>query len=465
MFCVSIWVRYLIYMLTNKLSVQKKSKNKYVIQDFNQNRKQITCKDGSKKWSSRTAAELALKALIADVATNKVVISNRHKFKEEYLKYASTKLESANTEGVRLSAASVKGYVSNYNLYIEDCFPDIYIDEVTGPVLRDFVKKVYQLKHNSFTGNSIWFKVKDLIYKIKTFLRYAAGEDMAVNLNVFNWHMKDQYELHPEDDTLFYPKKTTIIQAAQANKLIEGLYSNKNRSYIDLLKLTAIATFTFTGLRYAELKGIQKADVDLVNQTIYIGGVYDHSEGRYKKKTKKQSSTRTIDIQDDYLPFITEWMKQIKNLDNPYLFPSLRTKGPVSTHAFRSMIWKVYEEYGMATLNWKISDTNNVDGKRNSGSRGITKSFTIVESPFKGAPTKTFRHSLATHLVNAVKSDPLIDQNYVANVFGHGDYVGVTEAVYGNHIHEISSEQRAARRIAVKKAMANVVSFPKKYVS
>jgi len=452
-------------MLTNKLSVQKKSKNKYVIQDFNQNRKQITCKDGSKKWSSRTAAELALKALIADVATNKVVISNRHKFKEEYLKYASTKLESANTEGVRLSAASVKGYVSNYNLYIEDCFPDIYIDEVTGPVLRDFVKKVYQLKHNSFTGNSIWFKVKDLIYKIKTFLRYAAGEDMAVNLNVFNWHMKDQYELHPEDDTLFYPKKTTIIQAAQANKLIEGLYSNKNRSYIDLLKLTAIATFTFTGLRYAELKGIQKADVDLVNQTIYIGGVYDHSEGRYKKKTKKQSSTRTIDIQDDYLPFITEWMKQIKNLDNPYLFPSLRTKGPVSTHAFRSMIWKVYEEYGMATLNWKISDTNNVDGKRNSGSRGITKSFTIVESPFKGAPTKTFRHSLATHLVNAVKSDPLIDQNYVANVFGHGDYVGVTEAVYGNHIHEISSEQRAARRIAVKKAMANVVSFPKKYVS
>ena len=449
--------------MTIDLRVIKKAG--WQILNYSNNRKVVKAKDGTKSWSNQKEAEKAKDALIAAVATKKVILSDRHKFKEEYLKYASMKLESANTEGVRLSAASVKGYVSNYNLYIEDCFPDIYIDEVTGPVLRDFVKKVYQLKHNSFTGNSIWFKVKDLIYKIKTFLRYAAGENMAVNLNVFNWHMKDQYELHPEDDTLFYPKKTTIIQTAQANKLIEGLYSNKNRSYIDLLKLTAIATFTFTGLRYAELKGIQKADVDLVNQTIYIGGVYDHSEGRYKKKTKKQSSTRTIDIQDDYLPFITEWMKQIKNLDNPYLFPSLRTKGPVSTHAFRSMIWKVYEEYGMATLNWKISDTNNVDGKRNAGSRGITKSFTIVESPFKGAPTKTFRHSLATHLVNAVKSDPLIDQNYVANVFGHGDYVGVTEAVYGNHIHEISSEQRAARRIAVKKAMANVVTFPKKYVS
>ena len=71
---------------------------------------------------------------------------------------------------------------------------------------------------------------------------------------------------------------------------------------------------------------------------------------------------------------------------------------------------------------------------------------------------------MATHLVNAVKSDPLIDQNYVQNVFGHGSYK-TTEGVYGNHVHEISSEQRAARRQAVKRAMPNVVTFPSKYVS
>jgi len=434
------------------------------ILDYSNKRRVVKAKDNTKSWSNRKDAEKARDALIAAVATKKVILSDRHKFKEEYLKYASMKLEAANTDGVRLSAASIKGYVSNYHLYIEDCFPDIYIDEVTGPILREFVKKVYLLKHNSFTGNSIWYKVKDLIYKIKTFLRYADGEDMQINEKVLNWHLKDQYDLQPEDDALFYPKETTIIQPAQAMKLIEGLYSNKNRSYIDLLKLTAVASFTFTGLRYAELKGIQKSDVDLVNQTIYIGGVYDHNENRYKNKTKKKASTRTIDIQDDYLPFITEWMQQIKNFDNPYLFPSLRTKGPISGHAFRSMIWMIYEEYGLATLNWKVKDTNNIDGKRNPGNRGITKSFTIVESPFKDCPTKTYRHSLATHLVNAVKSDPLIDQNYVQNVFGHGSYK-TTEGVYGNHVHEISSDQRAARRLAVKRAMPNVVSFPKKYVS
>ena len=85
---------------------------------------------------------------------------------------------------------------------------------------------------------------------------------MQINEKVLNWHLKDQYDLQPEDDALFYPKETKMIQPAQAMKLIEGLYSNKNRSYIDLLKLTAVATFTFTGLRYAELKGVQKADVD-----------------------------------------------------------------------------------------------------------------------------------------------------------------------------------------------------------
>ena len=131
-------------MLTDKLSVQKKSKNKYVIQDFNQNRKQITCKDGSKKWTSKSAAQVALKVLIANVATKKVIITNRHNFKEEYLKFASKRLDDANKPGARLTRASVRSYLSNYHNYISDCFPDIYVDEVSGPVLESFVQNIYQ---------------------------------------------------------------------------------------------------------------------------------------------------------------------------------------------------------------------------------------------------------------------------------------------------------------------------------
>ena len=440
-------------MLTSNLRVSKKSKDKFVILDYNQKRKQITCKDGSKKWSSRTAAETALKALIADVATNEVIISNRHKFKEEYLKYASMRLRQGDTEGTRLTKASARGYLSNYENYISDCFPDIYVDQVSGPVLEKFVNKIYLTKHNIFAGRSIWIKVKDVIYKIKTFLRYAAGQDIKINENALHWHLKNQYHLQPEEDAMFYPKVTAVIQPAQAAKLISGLYARRHDSHIALLKLTAIASFTYLGLRYSEMKGIRKADVNLADQTIWVGGAWSTAENRYVKRTKKKDSTRFVEIQNDYLPFITEWMDRIKDIDNPYLFPSLKTKEPMSNAAFRAMIWMTYEEYGLATLKWKIKDYNNVDGKRNTGSRGISKSFTVIDSPFKDCPTKTFRHSLATHLVNAVKAKgSLIDQNYVMNVLGHGDYK-TTENIYGNHVLEISSDERAARRSAVQKAM------------
>ena len=418
-----------------------KKRNKYVILNYSDNRKQI-----GKGVTNKTDANILLKQLIADVATKKVVITNRFKFKDEYKRYAENRLAAAEDQTVRLSKASIKGYESYNRLYIQPCFPDVYIDEVCGPVLDKFVQCLYTQKQVS------WKTAKNVISKIKTFLRDADGKKMNVDQSVFNWKMSNQYHLQPEDDALFYPKETAIIQPAQAAKLISGLYAKRKNSYKDLLKLTAIASFTYLGLRYAELKGIQKADVNLVDQSIYIGGVFDHNENRFKKKTKKRASTRYVEIQNDYLPYITEWINKIKHLDNPYLFPSLKTKGPMSSYSFRTMLWETYEEYGLAKLKWKVKDKNNIDGKRNPGNRGITKSFTIISSPFKDCPTKVFRHSLATHLVNAVKSDPLIDQNYVMNVLGHGDYK-TTESIYGNHVLEISSEERAARRRAVQKAI------------
>jgi len=59
-------------MLTCNLRVSKKSKDKFVILYYNQNRKQITCKEGSKKWSTKTVAQTALKAQIVDVASIKL---------------------------------------------------------------------------------------------------------------------------------------------------------------------------------------------------------------------------------------------------------------------------------------------------------------------------------------------------------------------------------------------------------
>jgi integrase len=430
----------------NDLRISKK-RNKYVILNYSDNRKQI-----GKGVTNKTEAKQLLTQLIADVATKKVIVSDRYKFKEEYLKYSNWRLGIAEDKTRRLSKGSIQGYGGNYHKYIEDCFPDVYVDQVDGSLLEEFVIKLNEEKKDTFTGQSMWKKSKDLIYKIKTFLRYADGKKMNVDRSVFNWHMKDQYHLQPEDDELFYPLETTPIMPDEVNRLLVGLLKNRNKDFKSFYKLMTVAGFLFTALRYSELLGIQKKHVDLINSTIWIGGVYDHRENRYKNKTKKKASKRNIDIQDDFHPILTEWMKKINHLDNPWLFPSLKTKGPISGHSFRSMLWMVFEEYGLAKLKWKVVNKNNINGKRNPGNRGITKSFTIVSSPFKNCPTKTFRHSLATHLVNAVKSDRNLDTNYIKNVLGHGDYK-TTENIYGNHVMRVTDEERAARRKAVQKAM------------
>ena len=130
---------------------------------------------------------------------------------------------------------------------------------------------------------------------------------------------------------------------------------------------------------------------------------------------------------------------------NPYLLPSTRGTGPISEFRFRKLIWKTYEENGLAKLEWTRKD------HKDKNSRGRSETFRVIESPFKGCPTKNFRHSLATHLVNAVKSDPALDTNYVRSVLGHGSYKTTSE-IYGKHIMRVTPEERAARRAAVSRA-------------
>jgi integrase len=408
---------------------------KYVIQDMDDARKQY-----GKPYKSKSAANVALKKLITDVANDIVVVGDRYRFKDTYKKYALMRLAQAEDQSVRLGKASIRSYDAYYRNYIADCFPDIYLDEVRGKTLHDFVVCIYDKK------NATYKTAKTIIAHIKTFLRYCVGEDMIKHCSALSWKMSAQYNLQPMDDDLFYRKETTPIMPDEAARLMDNLIKNKDKDFYSSYKLAAIATFIFTGLRYSELKGIKKEVIDLKNHTIFIAGVFNHGEGLWKNKTKRKASRRHIDIQDDFLPILKWWLDKIKDMRNPYLFPSLRTSDPLSDHRFRTMIWKTYEENGLATLQWKTKKYNN------KYSRGTSHTFKVISSPFKGCPTKTFRHSLATALVNAVKSDPIIDQNYVMSVLGHGDYK-TTEGIYGKHVLRVTDKERIARRAAVARAM------------
>ena len=68
---------------------------------------------------------------------------------------------------------------------------------------------------------------------------------------------------------------------------------------------------------------------------------------------------------------------------------------------------------------------------------------------------------MATALVNAVKSDPNLDQNYVMSVLGHGDYK-TTSSIYGNHTMRVSEEEKIARKAAVSKALKININITQK---
>lgn len=427
---------------------------KFVIQDMENNRKQI-----GKGYKSPTAAKAALKKLIEDVATKKVVVGDRYKFKETFKNYAQDITDKASDKSVRLTEEGVRAYGSLYRNYIEPYFPDtyeirdpkgrwiskscVYLDEINGQALEKFIINIYKAKNSLDRG--YWKTAKNIVSHIKTFLRKCDGKGMPINHSVFNWKMADQYHLQPMDDDLYFPKKATPINPQDAIRLVNNLVQNKDKDFYSAYKLIAFSIFIFTGIRFAEAKGIKKDAINLSNHSIFIGGVFNHRENLWKNKTKTQASKRDIEILDEFMAILKWWLVKIKDMRNPYLLPSTRGTGPISEYRFRKLIWQTYEENDLATIEWKTKEYN---GKC---SRGRSTSFRVIESPFKGCPTKTFRHSLATHLVNAVKSDPALDTNYVRSVLGHGDF-NTTQGIYGKHIMRVTEEERAARRAAVSKA-------------
>jgi len=253
------------------LRVYPKNK-KFVVQDMENNRKQI-----GKPYRFKTAANNALKKLIGDVATKKVIVGTRYKFKNEFKRFAKLKLEQADDPSVLLSKEGVMAYDSFYRNYIEPYFPDsyevtdpegkkvekscIYLDEINGQALEKFIITIYTVK--KCKDKNLWKTVKNIVSRIKTFLRNCDGRDMPINHSVFNWRLVDQLHLQPMDHELRFPKKSTPINPQQAIKLVTNLARNKDKDFYSAYKLIAFAIFVFTGIRFAEAKGIKKDVIDL----------------------------------------------------------------------------------------------------------------------------------------------------------------------------------------------------------
>jgi hypothetical protein len=169
----------------NDIRLCKRGSN-FVIQDWSNERKQIA------KYSTKTAARAALKKLIADVATKKVVLDDRHKVRELFQKYAAKRLEDADTGG-KLSKEGVRRYDSFWRNYLHDTMPDVYLDELRNKHIEDLVKELYK-KHKA-TYRTVW----NIVSAIHTFIRWCINEDIIEQSPILLWRWDNHQHLIPQD--------------------------------------------------------------------------------------------------------------------------------------------------------------------------------------------------------------------------------------------------------------------------
>ena len=415
------------------LRVSKKHK-RWVIQDRDQNRIQI-----GKPFFTKTEAKKACKVLIKQEAAGEVIVSKRIKFKEAYQQYANKRVEDAERIGTRLSRLSVVSYVSYWKNYISKNFPDVYMDEVTGKTLRLFIERCYNWHAGFKLEEPITYKTaKNLINGIKTFVRDAAGEDQTKYVSALYWKLHKQEDLKPEDDDDYFPTKTTVINPWQIKKLAKILLDKKDQDFNSSYKYILCLAFSFLGLRLSEMLGLKKEHLDLKRGVLQVLGKWDYKEGRWINKTKNAASKRPLLLDPRLVEALQWWLGKTKDMRNIYLFPACRGDNPISVHKLRKMFWDIYVEAGLAKVE-KIT-------------RGKSTHYKIVWSAFKGCPTKTYRHHLATALMNAMKADPRLDKNYVKQILGHSEFA-TTEGIYGNHNFDLTSEEEEQKRIAQSKAL------------
>jgi integrase len=401
----------------------------FVIQNWSEKRKQV-----GNKYTTITAAKTALRRLIADVATEKVVITDRHKVRDLYVKFHTQRSADADIGG-DLTKESIRRYEAYWRLYLHDTLPDVYLDELKNKTIVTLIKALYQKYELPY--RTVW----NIVSAFKTFVRWCIREDIIKHSPVLLFSWEDHKHLRPRDSNQIKPEVTALISQEQCQDLIDNLLLNKNKDWLSSFKLMVISALAFTGLRLSELIGVTYDKIDIGNQQIMIDGHYDFRQGYRVNKTKNKSSNRPIDIVDEFLPLLKWWMYINRSHPSNYLFPATRGKGPLSEKKIRETCWKTYAENGLVVLK---TVTMPAGGKY----------LKVISSPLKGAPTKTFRHFVATSLINAMSSDPTLNKNNVRKALGH-DLFSTTEEIYGKHHISIPY----AKKVQVRNAIGSAIGL------
>lgn len=382
------------------------------------------------KFESKSAAKDYVSKLEAKSAEQTQPNSN-FKFKEEWLKFSEQKLADAAGTYTRVTECGVYGYLGDYNQRISKFMPDVLLSDFKTVVLEQFLKDCNKNGHQYKT-------LKRQVRNIKTFLRRMNSEGKKPCLDTLDFKIHEFYAIVPSDDSKYFEKVPTVIQDNQVKAILEKLNSEKLKDEDCAMKFGIFTMSLFFGLRRSELLGLKRSHVDLENNLLHIEGIRDRN-GQWLNRTKNRGSKRSIELDSQSSKFLKYWLDYVSaNYSHSlWLFPSLKktTYGSLSPKKVSELVWTTYAEMGLAKIE-----------RRKDGH------VKIIESTFKGAPLKTFRHRLATLLINSMNSEASLDANYIKSVIGHTRFQ-TTRDRYGNHNLIGTDDERKARIRAKEKAL------------
>ena len=406
-------------------------KGAYVIQDYGNGRKQVRDKHNKKlTFTNRRTAEVYAKELSGAVERKEFKLIDRHKFMDKFKEHADFRIEMANQPGARDSVGGVSGYLSYYKKYLVPHFPDVYLDQVDGPLLAEFILalKTAGVPHKTN---------KNIIQHIHTFLRWCLYKSYHHEFSsALNWKIGKHGSsyLLPENDDELYETETEVLTNAEANKVLAYVKEHRELSRDDAMAYGFFTMLACFGLRSSEIRGLKKTSFNFENNTVSIKGAY-HARTGYVNKTKNRGSRRILPFtprQAEHIKWFADYMEK-QRPHNKYFFSGARGDGPIGEYYSRKIVWKTYAALGLAKI--RVYTQAN------------TEQYEILECRFKGSPTKTWRHYVALNMINNMEQLKLTPNQIKARV-GHTRWTTTIDR-YGNHNEASTSE---ANRIVAEKA-------------
>ena len=373
-------------------------------------------------FSTKRKAEECRDKLLSKLAESK---PSKLTFKTAFKQFVDKREEIASDPSIALTNQSVSAYKSDWSLRIEPYMDDCLLSDFKIDQMKNFLLKC---KKNGYE----YKRLERTVRNIKTFLREMSADGNNPCLDMLHFRIDKFHAIVPADHDKRYEKETVVIDDKSIETMLKSLAAKKDIDFENAYKFALICILFLFGLRRSEIKGLQPKDVDFDNGLLSINKVYNNREGGLLKRTKNRGSFRDIDADPKALKFLQWWIDTVEKYkpQTKWLFPAMRGDQPLSDKLISNLMWTTYAEHGLAEI------------------KHVRGHIKVISSPLKGATMKTFRHSLATKLINDLYSGNL-NPNYVKSVVGHSRFQ-TTQDRYGNHNARATKKLTNAKSAALR---------------